>query len=70
MLSILIHGLWNGIALTLGISTYINGFKGDYSKMKYLGIGGIIGLSALSLLMIMGLWMINHKLRYVPINKK
>jgi len=67
LFSIFIHGLWNGFALTLGLSSYLNDVNGEYSWVKSSGIIGNFGLILLSLLMLIGLWVINHKMRYKTI---
>jgi len=69
VLSIFIHGLWNGFALTLGLSNYLKDFNSEYVWLKYAGSGGVVGLVLLSLLMIIGLWVINHKMRFNAIEK-
>ena len=70
LLSTVIHGLWNGLALTLGASTYLIDFSADFNWMRYSEVVGAIGLGFLSLLMISGLRMMNQKLRYDGIEKK
>jgi len=69
VLSIFIHGLWNGFALTLGLSNYLKDLNSEYVWLKYAGSGGVVGLVLLSLLMIIGLWVINHKMRFNAIEK-
>ena len=70
ILSVLIHGFWNGLALTLGVSTIIQFSSVDTDWTRYSVVGGAIGLGFLSLLLFSGLWLMNHKLSFGGIEKK
>ncbi|MFH2039399.1 MAG: PrsW family glutamic-type intramembrane protease [Chloroflexota bacterium] len=70
ILSVIIHGLWNGFALTVGISSFIKEFSEDYNWAHSSGIGGAFGLVILSLLLLSSLWMINLKFQNSGMEKE
>lgn len=69
ILAIIIHGLWNGLSVTVGYSSLMNGFDVNNPWLGGLGVVGVIGLAFLSVLMFIVLWVMNHKMQYSPIDK-
>ncbi|OGN72988.1 MAG: hypothetical protein A2X25_10565 [Chloroflexi bacterium GWB2_49_20] len=68
-LTITIHGLWNGFSVTVGFSSLINEFDIKNSWLGGLSVVGVIGLAFLSVLMLITLCVMNHKMQYVPVDK-
>ena len=53
--------------LILGLSSYLKDFIAEYVWLEYSGIAGTVGLILLSMLMIIGMWVMNRNLRQSPI---
>jgi hypothetical protein len=67
-LSVSMHGLWNGMTVTIvfgALRVFLAGSKSD-ALGEFLGTAGMVALAILFVLTLIALVMINRKLRPVP----